>query len=90
MIQERSNAQTAVKGPTDVSVTQMMQTIARAYLATGQKDAARKMRTLNYVQLTSEYHWALVTLEGRGLLSAEEKREMVEYASEFLSPLSKA
>ena len=71
----------------DITVAHMLETIAKAYVATKTTDGVSRIRAMKYERLVDEYHWAIVTLDAKGLLSREEQLRAQQYAREYLSPL---
>lgn len=74
----------AMKRITQPSVHQMLVTIGRAYLASGQHFAVSGIKLLPYTRLLGEFHWAIAYLSAKGLLSDIEEIRAEQYAEDFL------
>jgi len=71
-----------------VSVYEMMRTVGRAGIATrsgSAEEITNYLRSLGPEELVEEYHRAIATLLNRGLLSHQEKQEIKEYATDWVS-----
>lgn len=70
-----------------VSVYEMLRLIGRAGIATksgSAEEISAYLRQLDPDQLIEEFHRAVVTLSGRGLLSPEEKIAVAQYARDWV------
>lgn len=68
----------------NLSVSDMMTVIAKAYLANGRQDGSSKIRTMDIVQLMREYQWAVVLLETKGLLTPGEAKGAELYKKDYV------
>lgn len=73
-----------------LTVDRMMRTIARAYLAVGNKRGAVELIKLPYTKLQQEFEWAVVTLTNRQLLTEDEEKVAAEYAQDKMYGLQKS
>ena len=72
----------------DITISDMMQTVAKAYLAEGHKDAVSSVRNLAYPRLLGEFTRAIVVLRQKGLLSSDEIRGANDWAKDYLETYS--
>lgn len=82
---ECSNNVIPIMNKHNLSVSDMMIVVAKAYLALGRTDGSSRIKRMDIVRLMAEYQWAVVLLDTKGLLTPAEyegaelyKRDYVE------------
>ena len=68
----------------NLSVSDMMTVVAKAYLAQGRQDGSIQIRKLDIAQLMKEYQWAVVLLDTKGLLTLAESRGAELYQRDYV------